>query len=305
MTRKFNFWLSAFLLAAGAAFWWLLLEDGSRDAAPYPLHMASLRQLAAQMPGPAPKAVEVELTATSLLPGDYVVAGGGLRKRALATAVFRLAPSSGKAVVIADGPGIDAAPARGYAPAPAAMRRGRAAWAGAGLIVLTDSGFPHANAAQAPGREPASAFAHACLSPAQRADLAEMLANARPPAVLPAPCLSGQKPEAVAPGVVVIPAAGHAPGSQMAYVRLANGQEYLFTGDTAPLDASWRQLRARARLVGDWRDHEDRRAVFAWLLTIRQLAREAPRMIVVPGSDRIWLTQAAAAHALSAGFCRA
>jgi glyoxylase-like metal-dependent hydrolase (beta-lactamase superfamily II) len=35
----------------------------------------------------------------------------------------------------------------------------------------------------------------------------------------------------VAPGIVLIKAPGHTPGSQMIYVRLQNGNEFLFTGD--------------------------------------------------------------------------
>lgn len=52
------------------------------------------------------------------------------------------------------------------------------------------------------------------------------------------------------PRRVVIPAPSHTPGSQMIYVRLANGQEFLF-GDIATFAQSWLETRARSRLVGD------------------------------------------------------
>src|SRR5262249_48002838 len=39
--------------------------------------------------------------------------------------------------------------------------------------------------------------------------------------------------QAVAPGVVLIEALGHTPGSQMVFVTRADGSEVLLTGDTA------------------------------------------------------------------------
>src|SRR5690606_4378033 len=68
--------------------------------------------------------------------------------------------------------------------------------------------------------------------------------------------------QAIAPGVVLIRTPGHTPGSQMIFARLADGHEYLFTGDTATMARSWQQLRARSRLVGDFIVGEDRNAVF-------------------------------------------
>ena len=100
---------------------------------------------------------------------------------------------------------------------------------------------------------------------------------------------SGAAPHALAPGVVAIPAPSHTPRSQMFYVRLASGAEYLFAGDVAPLALSWQGQRGRARLVSDWLLPEDRHAVFAWLRTIRALKQEAPGLHVVPGYDHEWL----------------
>ena len=96
-------------------------------------------------------------------------------------------------------------------------------------------------------------------------------------------------PHALGPGVVAIPAPSHTPRSQMFFVRLANGAEYLFAGEIAPLALSWRDQRGRARLVSDWLVPEDRHAVFAWLRTIRALKQEAPDLHVVPGYDHEWL----------------
>jgi glyoxylase-like metal-dependent hydrolase (beta-lactamase superfamily II) len=100
-------------------------------------------------------------------------------------------------------------------------------------------------------------------------------------------------PAAIAPGVVVIPAPSHTPGSQMIFVRLESGRRYLFTGDIATMDKSWRELRARSRLVGEHITSENRTEVFSWLLTIRKLKSEDPSLTIIPGHDFEWLADPA------------
>ena len=63
--------------------------------------------------------------------------------------------------------------------------------------------------------------------------------------------------------------------------------KYLFTGDTATLEVSWRQRRARSRLISMvvGAPAEDRAAVYGWLATINRWHREAPAMVIVPGHE--------------------
>lgn len=86
---------------------------------------------------------------------------------------------------------------------------------------------------------------------------------------------------AVAPGVVVIPAAG----GQMIFVRLADGREALFAGDVAPHTASWLHLRAESRWRGQARRPEVRRERKVWLRTIHRWHEEAPGLVILPGRD--------------------
>ena len=122
------------------------------------------------------------------------------------------------------------------------------------------------------------------------------------PKPLPAPSIAGSAPIAIAPGVVVIPAPSHTPGSQMVFVRLAGGREYLFAGDIATMAQSWRELRARSRLIGDWLAPENRGEVFAWLRTIRALKAEAPRLEVVAGHDYEWIDHREGHRGIREGF---
>ena len=114
-----------------------------------------------------------------------------------------------------------------------------------------------------------------------------MLTWPSPP--LPAAAITGTAPVAVAPGVVVIPAASHTEGSQMVFVRLADGRELLFTGDIATMAQNWQELRARSRLIGEHFAPEDRTQVFAWLKTIRALKAQAPGLVILTGHDFEWL----------------
>lgn len=88
-------------------------------------------------------------------------------------------------------------------------------------------------------------------------------------------------PARVDAGVVVIPAPGHSRGSQLIYVRLADGRELLFVGDIAwHLDAI-RQVTGRPYLVSRFMLHEDRQAVADQLAALHKLLQAGqPRLVV-------------------------
>ena len=92
---------------------------------------------------------------------------------------------------------------------------------------------------------------------------------------------------AIAPGVVLIRAPGHTPGSQMVYVQRADGQEYLFMGDVASEADNVRLERIRSRLVTDFMTHDDRRAVMLQTMALHRLAAMEPRIALVPGHDAV------------------
>ena len=57
---------------------------------------------------------------------------------------------------------------------------------------------------------------------------------------------------ALAPGVVLIQSPGHTQGSQMVFIRLANGTEFLLVGDVVWNMANVEMLRGRPRAIGAW-----------------------------------------------------
>jgi glyoxylase-like metal-dependent hydrolase (beta-lactamase superfamily II) len=86
---------------------------------------------------------------------------------------------------------------------------------------------------------------------------------------------------ALAPGVVLVKAAGHTPGSQMVFVQLADGKELLFLGDVAWHMDQIRELWYRPRLVTDVFIGEDRDAVLEQFRTLHDLALREPVQLVV------------------------
>ncbi len=288
MTRRLNFWLLVLLIVVGLPCYWLLIDNRPGDTQAKPVSMARLRELAASMPGKAPSAVEIELVSYRRLPGTLFVAGGGVKRNLIGVMAFRLPVPGGRPIVIDSGMTPAAASAMGMEKFdPGAQARIDAALREASTVLLTHEHIDHAGGLVAL-RDPAI-FAQARLNPGQvpGSPLAEQLPW--PKGLALQPTLTGTAPQAVAPGVVVVPAPSHTPGSQLIFVRLADGREFLFTGDIATMARNWVQLRARSRLVGSHFAAEDRGEVFAWLRTIRALKAAAPQLTVVPGHDWEWI----------------
>ena len=85
----------------------------------------------------------------------------------------------------------------------------------------------------------------------------------------------------LAPGIVLVKAAGHTPGSQMVYVTLESGREYLLIGD-----ATWHMDGVREITGKDapWVT-EDTGAVLAQLRWLNGLSQSDPGLVVVASHD--------------------
>jgi glyoxylase-like metal-dependent hydrolase (beta-lactamase superfamily II) len=90
---------------------------------------------------------------------------------------------------------------------------------------------------------------------------------------------------ALAPGIVLIKAPGHTPGSQLVYVKLADGREVLFLGDVAWRIESVERVAPRARYVSDFYLKEDREAVILELAEFKRLLDTEPSLIMIAGHD--------------------
>lgn len=88
----------------------------------------------------------------------------------------------------------------------------------------------------------------------------------------------------VAPGVVAISAPGHTPGTQMLYVRLKGGREFLLIGDIAWQGTALERVRNRPKLP-TWILGEDSLAVAHQLRAILDFKKVNPSVDVVVSHD--------------------
>lgn len=118
-----------------------------------------------------------------------------------------------------------------------------------------------------------------------------------------APRLDGTV-QLVAPGVVVIPMAGHTPGSQLVFITLQDGREYLMIGDIVWTMTAIEELTMRPvftqYIVFD--PDEDRGAIGIQIRALHDLMQAEPDLLVFASHDRVRLDELAEKGHISWGF---
>jgi glyoxylase-like metal-dependent hydrolase (beta-lactamase superfamily II) len=111
------------------------------------------------------------------------------------------------------------------------------------------------------------------------------------------------EPTVIAPGVVMIGAAGHTPGSVMFYVRLRSGEEILFIGDVAWWMENVRAARGRPRFVQQLFMHtaEDRSAVLGQLRSLHEIYVQG-EVLIVASHDEEQFNQLLRQNVIKQGF---
>ncbi|SLJ90457.1 hypothetical protein [Novosphingobium mathurense] len=264
MTPRLNLFLLALILFVGVPYYWFQLDADRYDARPKSLSIAQLRSLAESMPGQKPIALNYEQVGIRYIVSNRLAAGTGLRPARTALRAYELIVP-GHAPIIIDG-GPTAAVAKQYDvrdfDSMAERRINTAARKASLSLALVNHPLHNAN----------DGFS---LLRAR-----EMFAA------------KTEEPQAVAPGVVVIPLTGLTVASNMVYTRLADGHEFLFTGDAAMIDSSWKDVLPPARMVTGHLRAPERREIVSWLMTINALARSAPHMTIISGHEPSALTSA-------------
>lgn len=291
MTKRLNLFLFLLLMAIGLPFYWLLVDTSPWNVAPQPVGIAQLRSLAGAIPGSKPVRVEMEMVGYRLLPGDLLAAGSGIKRRTVGMMAFILPVKGQGSVVIETGMTAALAAAMGSRFDPVAQVRVDEQMRKASLILVTHEHGDHLGglAALARSQDGLQMLAKARLNLWQVPQRDADHALGWPAQMSIAPSISGARPQAVAPGVVIIPAPSHTPGSQMIFVQMSGGAEYLFTGDIASLAVNWKEQRPRSRLLTDYLTPEDRTATLSWLATIAALKQAAPGLRVIASHDYDWM----------------
>jgi len=288
MTHRLNLFLLVLALVIGAPYYWLLLDNPSTRVSPHALRLVDLRRLAESLPGARPTALAATIIAWDRTPGTFLAAGSGIKRRLYGVMSFRLEVPGRGPIVIDSGTTGRLAAARGH---EAFDKRRQDLVDGdmreSSLIVATDESSDSLGglAALAATSHPAPALSVARLNAAQ-APTASRAGGLPWPRGLDLPdSLPPGGARALAPGVVLIPTGAPSPGSQMVYLRLANGREYLLAGPVAPYQINVTQLRTRSHLLDLLQGRQDGAGTMRWLVTIRDWLREDPDLYLVAGHD--------------------
>jgi glyoxylase-like metal-dependent hydrolase (beta-lactamase superfamily II) len=269
-------------LAFGAARY-LLGRTPVPEKSDYALDWTEIRRLSGTLQGDAPQRVNYEQVAEASLPAGAVFAGQSLRAaHPMCHGAYQLVYPDGFAMIDS---AFDADmlhvmnPGAPFAnDAWSAIQRGLA---GAKKIVITHEHPDHFGGI-ARFAEPDKLIGRLVLTREQLGNAAMVAAVKLPESlqknVTP---LVYDKYYALLPGVVLIKAPGHTPGSQMIYVRLASGKELLFVGDVAWHMDQIRQLWYRPRLVTDFFIHENRDQVLNEFRTLHDTLEREPIQLVV------------------------
>lgn len=276
----------AFVVIVGAGIGHRLL---GREPVPatsaYGLDRAALAALAKSLPGDLPLRVNHEVVALASLPRGAVFAGEPMDPHRMVHGVYQVVYPDGFVLV-------DSAFGQDYFDENMAGEGNRYDAVAFGHVVdaMTEARaivptHEHADHIDGLGRtdDPTGIAAKVVMNRAQVENPAtgELLPEALLTAVEPIP---GDAPLAIAPGLVVVPAPGHTPGSQIVYVLLADGRELFLIGDVAwHLDAL-RELHYRPRLVTDYFLDENRAQVLDQFRTLNGLLDE-PGVFVVVSHD--------------------
>ena len=284
--------LLVLVVAAIPAYLWLFAESSVPSDGHFGIDLAAVRALADSLPGEKPTELRYEEVGSMNVPSTAIVAGSGFAEATLTFFAFQLLYPDHTAMIDSgmDRKTADATMAKnfhdeGFARVLKALEL-------ADPIVVTHEHYDHVGGIVTHPNL-AALMPHLKLTKEQLSVPKKM-----DPLVFPKEALTGYVPieyetaKAIAPGVVLIKAPGHTPGSQIVYVKRADGTEYLFLGDVAWHWRNVEEVRTRARLVtmiledarltADWKAELE--AVRRNMLSLRQGLADALRQAT--NSDR-------------------
>ena len=289
------------------AYWWLAIESHAPSSAHYSIDMTAVRRLADAGVVDLPVAIRVETIGHLLVPEAFAIAGGRWQNLDMPVSAYEIVYKD-RAVIVDTAFDADVAKHMGAKVFDdAAYARLGGALATAQLIIVTHEHADHAGGLLAqPNLK--DLMGKARLTQVQVTELKKAIRESQiyKPNVSPTVFdgyegIDDEPYHAIAPGVVLIKAPGHTPGSQMIYVKRADGQEILFLGDVAWQMRNIEEVRERPRFA-TWLAAEDREAVMGEFVELHRLHTAEPNLNMMPGRDSAELMRFFKAGLLTRGF---
>jgi len=302
--RYFALVTVSIVLIAVLAARYLLGPEAIPEASDYEIDRGALASMANAIPGELPLRVNHHRIAVAPMPRSALFSGFDFTPHPMVHGVYQVVYADGSYILVDAGFSreIFDEMARGSEEASydeQAFASLALAIPAARRIVLTHEHLDHI---QGLGEvEDLAAVAERVVMPVAQH------ANPETAELLPAELLERITPvrysgiEPIAPGILVQPAAGHTPGSQLVYVRTQDDREYLLIGDVAWHMDGIRRLEYRPRLVTDFFLGEDRAATMAQFRTLHGLLDD-PSLQIVSSHDLDQLTALQAAGLLGEGL---
>lgn len=261
----------ALVVVLAGAYHMLFVDDPLPSGSSVAIDWTRVRTLA----GPAsesPLMIRTDVVARGTFYGWMICAGCGWDETPMEFRSYQLVYADGRTVVIDavhDAAVHAAMPMMGEYE-PQAFTRQTEAIRRAERILLTHEHWDHSNGLRAVIGE-AAVRERLWIPQAQRGSAAMREAGLSAAELADLPATGGVAIQAVASGVVVIPMPGHTPGSQVVYVRRADGVEYLFLGDIVWNARNLRERRGKSRMIS-WVAGEDRAALLDQIAFFADLA---------------------------------
>jgi len=304
MKRRFLLVAAAVILLSEAPPLFAQTEQAPGQPPAWTADLAAIRKVAAMIPGPRPMRINVVKFAESRRSRKFSLKGAPDEPSVQARTAYQVVYSQGTIMVDA---GMDEQVHKFFGRGvvepyyPEAAKRVEKAVRGAMEIVVTHEHGDHvAGVIHTP-------FANE-LAPKTlltRTQVQTLLTNPQMPEIKLTPEMASryivvdyEKYMPLAPGIALIKAPGHTPGSQMVYVALQSGKEYLLVGDCAWLMDNVRLMRGKD---APWIT-EDETLVMAELKWLNEVDRAEKNVSIVVSHDDEQRKQYIAAHVLGDGF---